>query len=102
MATLTRTTAARLLAALLDDGVFSMEGLATRLAVRPGDIADFRDGRQRIPLDRQLQLSAFVIQRVPAYARLAHKLRGQVTAAISFESGATQTHLNDPPLSRRT
>jgi hypothetical protein len=59
----TRSTAARLLEELLNDGAFTAEGIATRLG---------------------------------------HSLQGQVLAALRYESGATVSHLNDPPRSHRT
>jgi hypothetical protein len=54
-------------------------------------------GAQPIPLDRQLCLALFVIETIPALARAGHALRGQVQAAIMFQEGATETHLQPPP-----
>jgi len=34
---------------------------------------------------------------IPALARAGHALRGQVQAAIMFQEGATETHLQPPP-----
>jgi ParB-like chromosome segregation protein Spo0J len=98
----TRTTAARLLGELLDDGSFTVDGLAVRLGIPRTVLEGFRRGRAPIPLDLQLQLAILAIQKAPDHARLGHKLHGQVSAALAFEAGSTTTHLNDPPVSRRT
>lgn len=50
-----------------------------------------------IPLDRQLCLALFVIERVPQLARAAHQLRAQVGAALAYDARLTTTHLNQPP-----
>ena len=97
----THTTAARLLGELLDDGVFTVEALATRVGVPDSVLKGFRNGARPIPLDVQLQLAILALVS-PGHARVGHNLHGQVVAAMAYESGATTTHLYEPRASRRT
>jgi len=50
-----------------------------------------------IPLDRQLCLALFVIERVPQLARAAHQLRAQVGAALAYDARETTIHMSQPP-----
>jgi hypothetical protein len=81
----------------LDTHSFDRETLAAELVVPVVAIDKFLDGRLPMPLDRQLCLALFVIEKVPALARLGYQLRGQVKAAMSFEGHATTTHGSSPP-----
>lgn len=51
-----------------------------------------------MPLERQLCLAQFVIECVPPLARLGHRLRGQVSAALAFNARVTTTHADAPPM----
>jgi hypothetical protein len=85
------------LAKVLDTRSFDRETLAAELVVPVGAIDKFLDGRLPMPLDRQLCLALFVIEKMPALARLGYQLRGQVKAAMSFEAHSTTTHATSPP-----
>jgi hypothetical protein len=92
-----RARAVYLLDRLQNTGWFSDVALAEALVV-PTDILEaYRSGLIPMPLDRQLCLALFVIEKVPALARLGYQLRGQVQAAVAFETGATTTHSTPPP-----
>jgi hypothetical protein len=71
---------------VLRDGVCTEEGLARELVVNQRTLADYRAGDAAMPLERQLCLALFLIQRGSPYARLGYELRAQVTAATHYES----------------
>jgi hypothetical protein len=71
--------------------------LADELVVPLKAIDAFVDGKLPMPLDRQLCLALFVIEKVPSLARLGYQLRGQVKAAMAFEAHSTATHATTPP-----
>ena len=49
-----------------------------------------------MPLEQQLSLADFVIDEIPPLARAARQLRGQVVAAMLYESHDTVTHSSAP------
>lgn len=91
--------AARLLDQLLLLRCFSEEELSSELVIGPRTLADYRDGRVPMPLERQLCLALLTIEKVPRCARLGRQLRAQVAAAIAYETHATKTH-DGPPINR--
>jgi hypothetical protein len=56
----------------------------------------YLSGNAPIPLERQLCLALFVIERYPEFARLGYQLRGQAAAAIAFREQATAVHQQSP------
>jgi hypothetical protein len=82
---------------VIADGDFTEESLARELVVPPRELARYRAGKFVMPLDRQLCLALLLIERVPKSARLGHRLRAQVIAAMDYEAGTTRTH-DAPPL----
>ena len=93
------SSAARLLVKLVDANVFPRDHVAELLLVPSRMLDQFCAGEVAMPLDRQMTLANLVAERVPALAREGRRLRGQVEAAIAYESGQTETHRTD---SRRT
>jgi hypothetical protein len=78
---------------LLRDGTCTEEELATELVISPHALANIRAGKIPIPLERQLCLALWLIQRGPRYARLGYQLRGQIEAAMRF--GTRSISAND-------
>jgi hypothetical protein len=78
-------------------GLFDRATLARELVMTEDQLERFMDDEMPIPLDRQLCLAQFVIERVPVFARAGHRLKGQVIAAISFNARVTATHADAPP-----
>jgi hypothetical protein len=96
---LTRSRAVRLLAAALEGRIVDRARLARGLAVPAETVDRFLSAETPMPLDRQLLLASIVIEKAPAgseLARAAHRLRAQVTAAMSFQSQETPRHLTAP------
>jgi hypothetical protein len=87
--------------ALLRDGlVLHADGrtaFADALGVTIESIDSFATGRAPMPLDAQGRLAAFIIEHVPALARMGHRLQAQVVAATDFHDGRTTTHRASPP-----
>ena len=81
---------------VLDENGMSAADLAGALVVPPETLEAYRDGRVPMPLERQLCLALLVIERLPALARHAHRLRGQVLAEVAFHGRATKTHMVAP------
>jgi hypothetical protein len=94
---LRRSRAVRLLEAVTSARAMSPAILANSLAVGPDELADYRAGRSRMPLDRQLRLAMLVLERVPELSRQARTLRSQVAAEVAFHAKATTTHMVSPP-----
>lgn len=76
------------------------EQVAAAMMVREPTLDEYRHGRVPIPIEAQILLAAFAIERVPKYARLGYQLRGQLRARIAFATGETETHLGPPPSTR--
>jgi hypothetical protein len=94
------SAALRLLKKVMATRWFRLDALARALSVPEADINAYLSGTDAIPLDRQLRIAQFVIDCVPPFARLGHRLRGQATAAIAFHARTTETHLQPPPPTR--
>ena len=89
---LRRSRAVRLLERVLASGALSAAQIADAIVVSEDELERYRVGDVRMPLARQLCLALVVIERVPALARHARALRGQVEAEAAFLSGETKTH----------
>jgi len=95
--TVARGRAVDLLDRVLSSNAVTIEMLAKTLMVRPKSILEYRAGRLAMPIEVQLLLVALTIERVPACRRLAHQLRSQIKATLSYTSGETVTHFWGPP-----
>ena len=93
-----RTLAVVLLQRILSTRPLDVDALAEALVVNRTMMRAFLSGNVPIPLERQLCLALFVIERIPELARQGHQLRAQVTAAIAFQSHATAVHREAPPM----
>ncbi len=89
--------AVHVLTKVLATGWYDHEAVAEELVVPVAAIDKFIEGKLSMPLDRQLCLALFVIEKVPPLARLGYQLRGQVKAAMAFEAHLTATHSTSPP-----
>jgi hypothetical protein len=91
-----RTLALDVLGELLASGAHDEDGIARELAVPAAALREWLERGVRIPLDRQLLLATFLIQRVPTLARHGHRLRDHVRAMAAYEARETKTHLTAP------
>jgi hypothetical protein len=91
-----RSLAKDLLRRVDGSGSFDREALASELVITEAALARYLDDATPIPLDRQLCIAQFIIEKVPAMAREGFKLRGQVAAAFDFATGTTETHSAPP------
>jgi hypothetical protein len=89
--------ATQLLLRLVAADWFDLDTIARALTVSRPILEKYLNGTEPIPLDQQLCLAVFLIERVPPLARQGRHLRGQVQAAVAFQSGETQTHNSPPP-----
>lgn len=94
-----RPRAARLIEQLVENGI-SETALAEAIVVPVALLAEFRSGRVQLPLDRQLCLALYAIERVPRARRAGFTLRAQVEAEIALASDSTETHAA-PPVTHR-
>ena len=90
------TRASALLAKVLATGLFDPAQIATELAVTPEKIDGYLSGAIEMPLERQLCLALFVVEKIPSLARSGHILHGQVKAAIAFHQHSTTVHQSSP------
>jgi hypothetical protein len=95
-----RARAARLLAQILDSGAMTPAALAAGILVSEPMLEEYRSGRLRIPLDRQLCLALIAIEQLPDARRAGHALRAQIRAEIALGTDATEVH-QAPRVSRR-
>jgi hypothetical protein len=91
-----RTRAVDLLIKVVETGSFDPAELAHELAITPATLDRYVSGAVAIPLERQLCLALFVIEKIPPLSRAGHMLRGQVRAAIAFQQQATKVHQTAP------
>ncbi len=89
--------AAQLLLRLVATGWFDLESIARELVVPVSTLEHYLNGREPMPLDRQLCLALFLIEHVPPLARQGRQLRGQVQAAAAFHARETEPHAVAPP-----
>jgi hypothetical protein len=85
-----------LLDRILSDDASCISDIAEALVTNPEVIRKYQNG-QSMPIERQMLLAAYAIERAPKYARMAHGLRGQIRATIAFAAGETETHSGPPP-----
>jgi len=85
---------------LLDDAA-SLDELAMALMAPPEVICAYRGGLE-IPIERQILLAAYAIERTPKFARAGRSLRAQLKATIRFAAGETVRHSGPPPLTARS
>lgn len=89
--------AAILLSRVIAGGDITAAALAGKLNVSEDTLEAYRSGRQVIPLNHQARLALFVIANLPAFTREGNRLRGQIAAAIAYETHETVTHDGAPP-----
>ena len=94
--TLSRSRARDLLQKVLSRNEHTPAQLAEILVIPEPLLQRFLIGTQAIPLDRQLCLALFLIEKVPALARAGHQLRAQVLAAVRFTEHSTEVHREAP------
>jgi hypothetical protein len=94
---LRRSRAVRLLEAVISTKVVSPATVAAALVVRPDELAEYRTGQTRMPLEQQLSLALLVLERSPELSRQARTLRAQVAAETAFHAKTTATHMVAPP-----
>jgi hypothetical protein len=97
-----RARASALLARVLATGLYDLTDVAAELAVTPTTIDGYLNGSIPMPLERQLCLALFVIEKIPTLARSGHMLHGQVRAAIAFHEHSTAVHQTAPVPGRRS
>lgn len=90
------TRASALLAKVLAAGSYDRAKIATELAITPDTVDGYLSGTIAIPLERQLCLALFVVEKIPSLARSGHLLHGQVRAAIAFHQHSTAVHQTAP------
>lgn len=90
------TRASALLAKVLAAGLYDPTQIASELAVTPEQIDGYLSGKIEMPLERQLCLALFVVERIPSLARSGHVLHGQVKAASAFHQHVTTVHKSAP------
>jgi hypothetical protein len=95
-----RGRALELLERVLSSDGITVEDVEDGLMVSAATLTGYRAERHVIPLEVQLLLVAFAIERVPQHGRLARRLREQIKATITFAVGETVTHLEPPPKTR--
>jgi hypothetical protein len=76
--------------------LYDQTQVASELAVPSATIDGYLSGSIAIPLERQLCLALFVIEKIPLLARSGHMLHGQVRAAIAFQGHSTAVHQTAP------
>lgn len=86
------------MAELLADGCISTNQLSIVIGVRDETLVSYITGIEPMPLNYQARLAIHVIATFPAFIRQGNRLRSQVAAAIEYETGQTQTHMQ--PLDR--
>lgn len=91
-----RSLAVRLLAKIVAMESFDAGYVADQLAVLSHRLDSFIAAEEPMPLDCQQRLATFVIDQVPAFARIGHQLQAQVCAAMRYESHQTETSLSAP------
>lgn len=92
--------AVMLLRKLIATQSFERDDIVQALVVTDSTFGQYLSETLPIPLDRQLCLALFVIEKVPSLARAGHQLRGQVAATLAFHEHATETHLQPPQSGR--
>lgn len=89
--------ALELLERVLSSEGITVEELCSGLMVPAATIVAYRGGRRPMPIEVQLLLIAFTIERTPQHGPLARRMRDQLRATIAFVAGETVTHLEPPP-----
>lgn len=90
-----RYTANILIDQILSEQPALLPEIAAALMAPEPVIEAYRAGHI-VPIERQMLLAAYAIERAPAYARRGYRLRAQLRAAIAFATHETETHLTPP------
>jgi len=94
--------AATLLAKIIASGWFDIQRIASELVTDERTVGSYVAGTEPMPLERQLCLARFLIERVPPLARQGHNLLGRVRAEAAFARSETVLHRSAPPPNART
>jgi hypothetical protein len=92
-----RTRAIELLERVLAANGDHVDELAQTLMTAVDTLDSYRTRLVPMSLEHQLLLAAYAVEHEPTCARLAHRLRGQIRATISFARHETLTHGEPPP-----
>src|SRR4051812_49015588 len=84
---------------LVATDVFKPDEIARALVISDATLDAYLSESKAMPLERQLCLALFVIERVPRLSRLGYQLRGQLGAVMAFQDRETVTH-SEPPHNR--
>jgi hypothetical protein len=79
-----------LLQRILKESGLEAATIASEIIVRPRDLEQYLSGELEMPLERQLCLALFVIDRLSPLAREGYALRGQAIAAIEYARRASE------------
>ena len=90
------TLAVDALETLLAAGTFSADDVARQLGVTREIVGAWLGNERPMPVERQLLLATFLIERVPRLARIGRRLRSHVEATMLYHARATKTHLTAP------
>lgn len=92
-----RSLAVKLLDSVLASNRAPHEQVAAAMMVHEPTVDEYRRGRVPIPIEAQMLLAAFAIERFPEYARLGHRLRAEIRARVAYAARETETHMEPPP-----
>ena len=92
-----RSLAVKLLDSVLASNRTPAEQVAAAMMVHEPTLDEYRRGQMPLPIEAQMLLAAFAIERFPEYARLGYRLRAEIRARVAFAAGETQTHMEPPP-----
>lgn len=90
------TTAGRLLKDLERESADQLQSVVRAAGVAPENAESAMHGASRLTLSEQLRLSEAVLLLAPALSRHALRLREQVLAARSYETGDVERRIEAP------
>ena len=91
------TRAGDLLARLETTGAHSIDAVAHQIGVSASIVRLCVEGRAPLPIDAQLLLATFTLERAPTLSRKAHALRSQAETAKRFAAGEVVGHMTAKP-----
>ena len=97
-----RTRVVRILTRLLASNWYTVDELAAALCVDTRTLGRYAAGEVDVPIDRQICLSRFLIERVPPLARAGRNMLGQIEATVRFSQSTTALHTSAPVTWPRT
>ena len=97
-----RTRVVQILTRLLASTAYTVDELAAALCVDARTVGRYVSGEIDVPIDRQICLARFLIEREPPLARSGRNMLGQIEAAIKFSQSTTALHNSAPFPTTRT